>query len=241
MILSQLCGLGYTVGFKVVSSHLLVPQIRKRVFIVAIRNDLLSPTVLTLNPITGTTFGAAETNCLPARGGFAFPRIPDLRRAVGEILESGVSDEYCISDQVWKYTKSTPYFQKFPHHKLARHDIPAGTIISSYASGKGLHSQFLEMPDGKNPRLFTPRECARLQGFPEAFKIISVAYTSQAKTNPKKKKQEKPLKTNVGLNNNLPPSEKKSWYKLIGNAVTPPVVGAIGASILCAIQHGGRR
>jgi DNA (cytosine-5)-methyltransferase 1 len=26
--------------------------------------------------------------------------------------------------------------------------------------------------DGKNPRRLTPRECARLQGFPDTFKIV---------------------------------------------------------------------
>ena len=28
------------------------------------------------------------------------------------------------------------------------------------------------MSEGKNPRRLTPRECARIQGFPDTFKIV---------------------------------------------------------------------
>ena len=33
-------------------------------------------------------------------------------------------------------------------------------------------SEILIAQEGKNPRRLTPRECARLQGFPESFKIV---------------------------------------------------------------------
>ncbi|MCR5073111.1 MAG: DNA cytosine methyltransferase, partial [Clostridiales bacterium] len=33
-------------------------------------------------------------------------------------------------------------------------------------------SEILIAQDGKNPRKLTPRECARLQGFPDTFKIV---------------------------------------------------------------------
>ena len=33
-------------------------------------------------------------------------------------------------------------------------------------------SEILIRQDGKNPRRLTPRECARLQGFPETYKIV---------------------------------------------------------------------
>ena len=33
-------------------------------------------------------------------------------------------------------------------------------------------SEILIAQEGKNPRRLTPRECARLQGFPETFKIV---------------------------------------------------------------------
>lgn len=33
-------------------------------------------------------------------------------------------------------------------------------------------SEILIAQEGKNPRRLTPRECARLQGFPDDFKIV---------------------------------------------------------------------
>ena len=33
-------------------------------------------------------------------------------------------------------------------------------------------SEILIAQNGKNPRRLTPRECARIQGFPDSFKIV---------------------------------------------------------------------
>ena len=33
-------------------------------------------------------------------------------------------------------------------------------------------SEILIAQEGKNPRRLTPRECARIQGFPDTFKIV---------------------------------------------------------------------
>ena len=50
--------------------------------------------------------------------------------------------------------------------------------ISSELCGKtqSFWSEILIAQEGKNPRRLTPRECARLQGFPETF-IIPVSDT----------------------------------------------------------------
>jgi DNA (cytosine-5)-methyltransferase 1 len=46
-------------------------------------------------------------------------------------------------------------------------DKPSNTIVARYyKDGK----ECLIPQEGKNPRLLTPRECARLQGFPDSFK-----------------------------------------------------------------------
>lgn len=54
----------------------------------------------------------------------------------------------------------------------------AGSGVSSltrsvplWRSGLSDGSEILIPQDGKNPRRLTPRECARLQGFPEDFEI----------------------------------------------------------------------
>ena len=58
------------------------------------------------------------------------------------------------------------------------------------------------------PRFLTPRECCRLQGFPESFV--------------------------------LPDERPQGWaYTLLGNAVSAPLIAALGGAIFCCIDHGG--
>ena len=57
------------------------------------------------------------------------------------------------------------------------------------------------------PRLLTPRECCRLQGFPETFKVDA----------------------------DTPPH---GWsHSLVGNAVSAPVIAALGGAIMCCLEH----
>ena len=59
-----------------------------------------------------------------------------------------------------------------------------------------------EPPAGANPRFYTPRECARLMGFPEWFVIDDTC------------------------------KSKHRMYHQLGNAVVPPVVGAITRQVI---------
>jgi len=127
---------------------------------------------------------------------------------LSEVLESDAAIEakFTLSNQKWAKIQQSKSYRLHPEYKLADLNGIAGTVISSYKSGYLMTSQFVPQSGGKNPRLFTPRECARLQGFPDRFEFEGVS----------------------------------SWYKLIGNAVSPPIVALIAGSILCAVQHRGR-
>jgi hypothetical protein len=78
------------------------------------------------------------------------------------------------------------------------------------------------------PRLFSPRECARLQGFPETFDMEDVRCTRILNS---------PCVANgchLRLQIPMPAS-----YRLLGNAVSPPVVAIMAGSLLCALFHRG--
>jgi len=62
------------------------------------------------------------------------------------------------------------------------------------------------------PRYFTPRECCRLQGFPENFQITSSGRRCR---------------------------DPGRFYHFIGNAVAPPVIRAIGESLIVVLQKAG--
>lgn len=91
---------------------------------------------------------------------------------VKDILEKEVSEKYTLSDKLWLYLQN--YAAK--HRKagngfgygIAPLDGVTRTISARYYKDG---AEILIAQNGKNPRRLTPRECARLQGFPDSFKI----------------------------------------------------------------------
>lgn len=95
---------------------------------------------------------------------------------VGNILEERVSDRYTISDKLWQ-----GHLERKKMHKkkgngfgfcLFNPESKYTSTISARYYKDG--SEALIEQEGKNPRILSPRECARLQGFPEEF-IIPVS------------------------------------------------------------------
>lgn len=98
-----------------------------------------------------------------------------------DILEKEVASKYTLSDKLWTYLQN--YAAK---HKAAGNGFGYGiapldgvsrTISARYHKDG---SEILIAQGEKNPRRLTPRECARLQGFPESF-IIPVSDTQAYK------------------------------------------------------------
>lgn len=110
---------------------------------------------------------------------FSFPLPTHEDTCLGDLLESNVSDKYTLSDALWEGHQR----RKLEHQKkgngfgysLFNQDSKYTNTISAryYKDGSEI---LIEQGDGKNPRKLTPRECARLQGFPEEF-IITVSDT----------------------------------------------------------------
>jgi site-specific DNA-cytosine methylase len=79
-----------------------------------------------------------------------------------------------------------------------------------------------QAPAPAAPRFLTPRECARLQGFPDGF-VIPRALDA-------------PLGGGGGGGGGgaavAASARPTAAYRLLGNAVSPPVASAIGAQVL---------
>lgn len=91
---------------------------------------------------------------------------------VKDILETAVDSKYTLSDKLWMYLQN--YAAKHREagngfgYGIAPLDGITRTISARYYKDG---SEILIEQPGKNPRRLTPRECARLQGFPDTFKI----------------------------------------------------------------------
>jgi len=108
-------------------------------------------------------------------GSYAFPAfpIPEPPLGLGSILERrGNLEEYQISSRLWASHKrrSRRHAERGNGFTIAVADLdqPSNTLVSRYyKDGKDC---LISMGRGRNPRMLTPRECAKLQGFdPDCF------------------------------------------------------------------------
>ena len=137
--------LGYNVYYKVLDAVDYVPQHRERIFILGFREPLE----------------------------FEFPENkPKKRPRFKDILEKNVDKKYTLSDHLWNYLQE--YAKK---HREKGNGFGFG-LTDLYGYSRTLSaryykdgSEILIAQNGNNPRRLTPRECARLMGFPESFKI----------------------------------------------------------------------
>ena len=107
---------------------------------------------------------------------FDLPK-PEIKPVLADILEHDVPDKYTLSDKLWAYLQAYAAKHRAAGngfgYGLARPDGVARTLSARYHKDG---SEILIPQDGRNPRRLTPRECARLQGFPDSF-VIPVSDT----------------------------------------------------------------
>lgn len=152
VITKTLQDLGYSIYCKVLDGKHFVPQHRERIIIIGFRNEI---------------FMGNEQ--------FEFPLLPEPTRTLKEILQDNVDAKYTLSDKLWNYLQEYAIKHKAKGNGfgfgLANLDGISRTMSARYYKDG---AEILIPQEGKNPRRLTPRECARLQGFPDEF-IISVS------------------------------------------------------------------
>lgn len=142
-----------------------VPQHRERIFIAGFREPC------------GFDWGRLA---LPPEAGR--PKLREILHRPDELAEppftltsrgrTAVSPRYTLSDHLWNYLQA--YAEK---HRLLGHGFgcsvfgPADIARTLSARYHKDGSEILIEHRGRNPRRLTPRECARLMGFPNSFQI----------------------------------------------------------------------
>ena len=92
---------------------------------------------------------------------------------MADILENNVDSKYTLSDKLWAYLQAYAAKHKAKGngfgYGIAKPDGISRTLSARYYKDG---SEILIEQKNSNPRRLTPRECARLQGFPDTFKIV---------------------------------------------------------------------
>ena len=104
---------------------------------------------------------------------FQFPLKTKVKTRLGDILDKDIDIKYTISDKLWKSHKARKKKAKekgygFGYSLFNEESEYTSTISARYYKDG---SEILIEQEDHNPRMLTPREAARLQGFPRNFKI----------------------------------------------------------------------
>jgi len=151
-IIKHLENIGYKVQYKVFNAKDFgLPQNRERIYIIGF---------------------------LDSKAEFEFPEPTFIQTSVGDILDPQVDSKYTISDKLWAGHQRRKIENKKKGkgfgYGMVNHDSPYTNTISARYYKDG--SEILIQQESKNPRKLTPREAARLQGFPDYF-VIPVSDT----------------------------------------------------------------
>lgn len=146
VIQESLIELGYEIFPQVIDGQSYVPQHRERIFIIGFKKELgVKSFSIRIHPVE--------------------PK-PLLR----DIMEPNVDVKYTISEHLWHYLQDRKIKQRAKGngfgYSLAYPDGITHTLSARYHKDG---ADILIPQEGKCPRRLTPRECARLQGFPDTF------------------------------------------------------------------------
>ena len=142
--------LDYQVFYEILDGQNFVPQHRERIIIIGFDRKRYGADI------------PFEFNITPV----------EPKPVLKDILEENVDSKYTLTDHLWEYLQN--YAAK---HKAAGNGFGYGMApldgVSRTLSARYYKdgSEVLIAQEGKNPRRLTPRECARLQGFPDSFVI----------------------------------------------------------------------
>ena len=153
--------LNYWVDYRILrAADFGIPQNRERIFIVGFDKDQYPK-----NFDFEKNFSWPEPPCTPTR--------------VGDILEPEVDESFTISDRLWTGHKRRKEEHKVKGngfgYSLFNADSSYTNTISARYYKDGSEILIDQSDIGKNPRKLTPRECARLQGFPESYIVDAVS------------------------------------------------------------------
>ena len=146
--------LDYSLHYQVMDGQAYVPQHRERIMIVGFDRK---------------RFHGKEQ--------FAFPEQQQSSKAIKDILDPYVDPKYTLSDHLWEYLQA--YAEK---HKAKGNGFGYGLVdingISRTLSAryyKDGSEILIPQSDGRNPRKLSPRECARLMGYPDIYRLDQVS------------------------------------------------------------------
>lgn len=160
--------LGYQVFHKVIDGAHFVPQHRERIIIVGFKD----PVIFDWDMVDLPQKGEHRLGSI-LHGTTGEPLIDSDGNEYYDHANCKVPDKYTLSDKLWAYLQN--YKKK---HQEAGNGFGFG-LVNEGSITRTLSARYykdgseilVSQGEARNPRRLTPRECARLMGFPDTFRI----------------------------------------------------------------------
>lgn len=160
--------LGYHIHTRIIDGEHFVPQHRERIVIVGFRE----PTDFSWDLLDLPKKGSRRLSDILHKEDGTEPKLEWDGNRFFDHERGQVNPKYILTDNLWGYLKA--YKEKheakgngFGFGLVGPEDVARTLSARYYKDG----SEILIQRGRKNPRRLTPRECARLMGFPDSFRI----------------------------------------------------------------------
>lgn len=161
--------LGYHIHYRVIDGAHFTPQHRERILIVGFRE----PVAFDFDALPLPPKNAHKLGEILHRTDGSEPKLPWDDNRFFDHTHSKVQSKYTLTDNLWRYLQN--YAEKhrakgngFGFGLVGPNDVTRTLSARYYKDGAEI---LVYQGEGKNPRRLTPRECARLMGFPDTFRI----------------------------------------------------------------------
>jgi DNA (cytosine-5)-methyltransferase 1 len=161
--------LGYHIHWRVIDGAHFTPQHRERILIVGFRE----PVAFDFNAVPLPSKGQRRLEEILHRTDGTEPELPWDEGRFFDHAARKVQSKYTLTDKLWLYLQN--YAEKhrakgngFGFGLVGPKDVARTLSARYYKDGSEI---LVYQGEGHNPRRLTPRECARLMGFPDTFRI----------------------------------------------------------------------
>lgn len=146
--------LNYSIHYQVMDGKAFVPQHRERIIIVGF-----------------------DKKRFHGKEHFEFPKSGDPKMKVRDILDNQTDSKYTLSNRLWTYLQNYAVKQKAKGNGFGfgLADLNGITRTLSARYYKDGSEILIPQGEGINPRKLSPRECARLMGYPDDYIINAVS------------------------------------------------------------------
>jgi DNA (cytosine-5)-methyltransferase 1 len=169
VITRSLRSLGYDIHFRIIDGAHFVPQHRERILIVGFRE----PVAFDFDALPLPPKGQRTMADILHRTDGSEPFLEWDGDRFFDHKQKSVNPKYTLTPKLWQYLQN--YAEK---HRAQGNGFGFG-LVYSHSVARTLSARYykdgseilVHQGEGSNPRRLTPRECARLMGFPDTFRI----------------------------------------------------------------------